>query len=635
MNDASAILNKAFLAFKPPEKLSLSEWADKFAYLSLESSSDGGRWKTLPYQKGIMDAMTDPDIEQVTVMKSARVGYTKILNHLIAYHIHQDPCPIMVVQPTIEDATGYSKEEIAPMLRDSKCLQGLVSEAKAKDGTNTLLSKQFPGGTLGLVGANSPRGFRRVSRRIVLFDETDGYPASAGSEGDQIKLGIKRTDFYWNRKIVAGSTPTDKDFSRIEKLWDKSDQRHYYVPCCDCGHMQVLKFENFRWTDDDPQTTRYACESCGVLIPDSKKRWMVERGEWRKTAEGNGRHAGFHIWAAYSYSPNASWPQLIEEWLSCQGDIEQIKTYKNTVQGELYSDEYERKVGTSVLMERASKATYKRGIPPREVLVLLCGIDTQDDRLSLSVWGAGRPKESERNDRPEQLYLVDRIVLWGNPARQDVWDQLDEVLMTPYVNEDGQEIKIEASAIDSGGHFTEEVYRWCKNRASLGVVPIKGVGKLKGDVMLGKPNKVEYGAKGNTLKSSIKLYSIGTNKVKTYLYRRLRDSEIDDGYLHFYPTITEDYFQELTSEKEVRKYKAGKIYERVWQLKSGARNEAWDELIYAYSCLLRLYQVYPVYKRGLMWDKYAKKLLNNEENSPKKGVSSNQAANRRSYITNW
>ena len=631
MKDASAILNKAFLAFKPPEKLSLSEWADKFAYLSLESSSDGGRWKSLPYQVGIMDSMTDPDIEQVTVMKSARVGYTKILNHLIAYHIHQDPCPIMVVQPTLDDCNGYSKEEIAPLLRDTKCLQGLVSDSKAKDGTNTLLSKQFPGGTLGLVGANSPRGFRRVSRRVVLFDETDGYPDSAGSEGDQIKLGIRRTEFYWNRKIVAGSTPTDKDFSRIEKLWEKSDQRYYFVPCPDCGHHQVLKFENFNWTDDDPQTTKYACEKCGVLIPHSKKRWMVERGEWRKTAEGNGRHAGFHIWAAYSYSPNASWPQLIEEWMSCQGDLEQIKTYKNTILGELYSDEFERKVGASSLMQRAAKATYKRGIPPREVLVLVCGCDTQDDRLSLSVWGAARPKESDKKDRPEQLYLIDRQVLWGNPGRQDVWDQLDEVLTTPYVNEDGIEMKIEATAIDSGGHFTEEVYRFCKNRAALGVVPIKGVDKLKGDVMIGKPNKVEYGAKGNFLKSSIRLYSIGVNKVKTYLYRRLRDAEIDDGYLHFFPTITEEYFQELTAEKEVRKYKAGKIYERVWTLKSGARNEAWDELIYSYSCLLRLYQLYPVYKRHIMWDKYAKR----QSKEPKKALKSRRNPTRKDYVNNW
>ena len=190
MKDASAILNKAFLAFKPPEQLSLSEWADRHAVLSLESSSDGGRWKSLPYQKGMMDAMTDPDIEQVTVMKSARVGYTKMLNHLIGYHIHADQCPMMLVQPTLDDCNGYSKEEIAPMIRDTPVLRGLVSDPKAKDGSNTILSKQFPGGTLGLVGANSARGFRRVSRRLVMFDETDGYPEST-SEGDQIKLGFK------------------------------------------------------------------------------------------------------------------------------------------------------------------------------------------------------------------------------------------------------------------------------------------------------------------------------------------------------------------------------------------------------------------------------------------------------------
>ena len=186
----------AFEAFRPPKKLSLSEWADEYAYLSAESSAEGGRWRTQPYQIGIKDAITDPSIEQVTVMKSARVGYSKILNHVIGYHIHQDPCPMMIVQPTIEDATGYSKEEISPMLRDTPCLQGLVSDPKSKDGENTLLQKKFPGGTLGLVGANSARGFRRVSRRIVLFDEVDGYPPSAGTEGDQIKLGIRRAEWY-------------------------------------------------------------------------------------------------------------------------------------------------------------------------------------------------------------------------------------------------------------------------------------------------------------------------------------------------------------------------------------------------------------------------------------------------------
>ena len=286
----SAILElekRAYAAFKPPKKLTLSEWADEYAYLSAESSAEGGRWHTLPYQKGIMDAITDPNIEQVTVMKSARVGYSKILNHIIAYHIHQDPCGIMVVQPTIEDASGYSKEEIAPMIRDTKVLTNLVSDAKTRDSNNTILQKQFPGGVLSLVGANSARGFRRVSRRIVLFDETDGYPASAGTEGDQIKLGIARTQYFWNRKIVAGSTPTIKDFSRIERLFEQSDQRRYYVPCPDCGHMQYLRWPNMRWEGSDTANVSYACEECGVLIPHNKKRWMVERGEWRPTQPGN------------------------------------------------------------------------------------------------------------------------------------------------------------------------------------------------------------------------------------------------------------------------------------------------------------------------------------------------------------
>ena len=277
MSNIDLLEKKALLAFKPPKKLTLSEWADENAFLSAESSAEGGRWRTLPYQKGMMDAITDPAVEQVTVMKSARVGYSKILNHVIGYHIHQDPAPIMLVQPTIEDAQGYSKEEIAPMLRDTPVLKGLVSEAKAKDGANTILQKQFPGGTLSLVGANSPRGFRRVSRRIVLFDEVDGYPPSAGSEGDQIKLGIRRTEYYWNRKIVSGSTPTVKDFSRIQRMYEQSNAQRFFVPCPHCGHMQYLRWAQIKWFDDDASTACYECEKCNEHIPHAKKRWMVER----------------------------------------------------------------------------------------------------------------------------------------------------------------------------------------------------------------------------------------------------------------------------------------------------------------------------------------------------------------------
>ena len=616
MNNAQKLRNKAYLAFKPPKKVTLSQWADSYAYLSSESSAEGGRWHTLPYQKGIMDAVTDPKIEQITVMKSARVGYSKMLNHVAAFHIHQDPCPIMIVQPTIEDAQGYSKEEIAPMLRDTPVLRGLVSEAKAKDGANTILQKQFPGGSLSLVGANSPRGFRRVSRRVVLFDEIDGYPASAGTEGDQIKLGIRRTEYYWNRKIVAGSTPTVKDFSRVERMFQQGDQRRYFVPCPECGHMQYLKWANIRWIDNDPDTASYGCESCGVLIPHSKKRWMVERGEWRPTAPGNGKHVSFHIWAAYSYSPNATWPNLVEEFLDAKNDAEQLKTFVNTVLGETWEDEYASKVGADALSERAATEEYQQGVVPADCLLLTIGCDVQDDRLSLSVWGWGRE---------EQGWLIDRVVIYGDPSRPDVWKQLDEILQAPYEGEGDRKLKVMVAAIDSGGHHTAEVYQYARERQGMGVIAIKGMAQ-KNKPPIGKASKVDLNAKGRTLKKGAQVFPVGSDTVKSLLFGRLKHNDPGPGYLHFYPTVGTEYFQELTAEKQVMRFKNG-FPERVWVKKSSARNEALDELVYAYAALNRVYQIKD---RRTLWDQVESGAAERSKKRPaaKRGTG-------RSFINQW
>jgi len=596
--------------------MTLSEWADSYAYLSAESSAEGGRWHTLPYQKGIMDAITNPKIEQISVMKSARVGYSKILNHVAAFHIHQDPCPIMIVQPTIEDAQGYSKEEIAPMLRDTPCLKGVVSEAKSKDGANTILQKQFPGGSLSLVGANSPRGFRRVSRRVVLFDEVDGYPPSAGTEGDQIKLGIRRTEYYWNRKIVAGSTPTVKDFSRVERMFLQGDQRRYFVPCPDCGHMQYLKWANMKWRDNDPDTASYCCESCGVWIPAAKKRWMVERGEWRPTAPGNGKHVSFHIWAAYSYSPNASWSTLVEEFLDAKNDAEQLKTFVNTVLGETWEDEYASKVNADGLSERSADEKYKQGVVPSEALLLTVGCDTQDDRLSLSVWGWGRE---------EQGWLIDRVKIYGDPSRKEVWKQLDEIVQTPYESEDGRKLKPMVVAIDSGGHHTSEVYQYARERQSLGVIAIKGM-STKNKPPIGKASKVDLNAQGKTLKKGAQLFPVGSDTIKSLLFGRLKHSDVGPGYLHFYPTVEKDYFEELTAEKQILKYKNG-FPVRVWVKSSSARNEALDELVYAYAALNRVYQIKD---RRTLWDQLEK---SPEERKPSKTGKGNRV--QKSFINQW
>ena len=613
---------KAYEAFKPPKKLSLSDWANEYARLSVESSAEGGRWRTLPYQKGIMDAVTDPHIEQISVMKSARVGYTKILNHIIGYHIQNDPCPMMLVFPTLDDCQSYSKDEISPMLRDTPCLQGTVSDPKAKDGNNTLLKKNFAGGTLSLVGANSPRGFRMVSRRIVMFDETDGYPPSAGTEGDQIKLGIKRTEFFSNRKIIAGSTPTVKDFSRIEKLFNQTDQRRYYVPCPICNHMQYLKWPNFECFNDDPATTIYKCEKCNGHIPPNKKRWMIERGEWRATAPYNGKHVGFHIWAAYSYSPNATWPNLMEEYIECKKDQEQLKTFINITCGEVYEDEYHTKASADGLAKRAAEETYKEGIPPKEVLILTLGIDVQDDRLSMSVIGFGRN---------EEMYLVDRKVIYGSPARADLWAQLDEVLQGKYTNEEGNELKIDTAAIDTGGHYTQETYQYVREREQLGLIGIKGMGQ-KGKPPLGKISKVDINYRGKVLKRGLSLYPVGVDVIKTTLHNKLKDAEVGHGYIHFYPTTTNTYFEELTAERQILVYKNG-YQERVWKKKNNQPNEALDEMVYAYASFQRLLQKYD---RKTIYDQFAKRF---EEKKPLKeakiDLNRTNSPKKANFVANW
>lgn len=576
MEPLEELVRNTLRKFLPPPKLTLSQWADKYAYLSSESSAEAGKWHTIPYQKEIMDAITDPTIEHITVMKSARVGFTKILNHTIAYHIHQDPCSIMVVQPTVEDAEGYSKEEIAPMIRDTPVLQGVVSDAKAKDGTNTILLKTYAGGTLSMVGANSPRGFRRVSRRIVLFDEVDGYPASAGTEGDPIKLGIKRTEYFWNRKIISGSTPTTKDFSKIERLYNSTDQRRFYVPCPHCGHEQYLRWPQMKWPEGEPQKAYYECEKNKCIIDHKEKRAMVEKGTFRATAQGNGRHIGFHIWAAYSFSPNATWGNLAEEFLEAKKDPDTLKTFLNATLGEVWDEEHTTKLEASELFERCE--FYKEYVAPEPVVVLVAGVDVQDNRLECSVWGFCHDEEA---------YLITHQVIHGDPSRPDVWKQLDQILFKPIRHESGAELYIQATAVDSGGHFTQEVYAYTRERRNKHVFAVKGQSQ-KGKPPLGKAVKVDMTFKGVPFKNGALVYPMGSDTIKDTLFRRLKITEAGAGCLHFYMGLGTDYFEQLTSEKQkVRLVKGFPV--REWVKKNHARNEALDCLVMSFAALHYLY----------------------------------------------
>lgn len=576
----------------PPPRLTLSEWADEYAVLSAESAAEPGRWATLPYQKGILDAFTDPRVEIVVCMKSARVGWTKILNHVIGYHIHQDPCPIMVVQPAVEDAEGYSKDEIAPMLRDTPVLRGLVADPKQKDGSNTILVKQYNGGTLQMVGANSGRGFRRTSRRVVLCDEASAYRPI--SEGDQIKLAIQRSAYYWNRKVGIGSTPIIKGFDKTESWFLRSDQRRYFVPCPECDHMQTLRWGQMRWDKNDqgegqPDTAAYECENCGHLIPHSKKRWMMQRGEWRPTAQAQQPGlVGFHIWAGYSYSPNASWAQLVREFLEVKGDREQLQTFVNTVLGEPFEDEYASLVNADMLHARALGEGYRSGLVPAGGLLLLMSVDVQDTWLEMSVWAIGRG---------EECWLVWHQKTDGDPAQDDLWDEVTAVRQTEWPCEGGGASRVFLCGVDTGGHFTAEAYNYCRRHVREGVVALKGSSR-RGQPPIGRGAKQDVTWGGQTIRKGVTLYQVGTDGLKNTIHSRLRHLKDGAGAIHFGLNGTLEYLHGLTAEKQVVRYVKG-FAVREWVKTAGARNEPLDLMVYV---LALLHLAYRKFNRVTMWD---------------------------------
>lgn len=587
MKSAEAVLQEARQALRPPPRLKLSEWADEYFYLSAESAAEPGRWHTLPYQRAWMDAISDPHVEQVSIIKSARVGFTKCLNAAIGYHVAHDPCAILLIQPTEDDAKGYAKEEIEPMIRDCPAIgEKFLTSTKKVD---SMLHKRFRGGLLQLAGARSPGNFRRVSRRVVIGDEVDGYPVSAGKEGDPIELAKRRAEHFWNRKFVWGSTPTDAGVSRIEQLFLAGDQRRYYVPCPHCGFMQVLRFPQFSWPKGKPELAVYVCIECGATIEHDQKRDMVAAGEWRPgphpqfpsleaPAPFHG-HASFHIWAAYSFSPNATWGQLATEFVeSNTGGPEKLKTYVNTVLGETWTER-----GEAPEWERlyARRERYPMATCPPGVLFLTAGVDVQKDRLVYEVVGWGRQKCS---------WSIDAGVIPGDTSdlKKGPWPKLDELLARAFPRAGGGELPIAMLAVDSGFN-TQDVYSWAKGHPLTRVIAVKGHDAAS--AIISAPSSVEVSVAGRKLKRGYKVWPVATSMAKAEFYGWLglktpTDEQLaagepfPHGYCHF-PEHGEEYFKQLTAEQLVSHRNPRGFTVRVWELIPGRQNHWLDARLYA------------------------------------------------------
>ncbi|MCT0216088.1 phage terminase large subunit family protein, partial [Synechococcus sp. CS-1330] len=566
----------------PDPLLTVSEWSDRHRMLSSKASAEPGRWRTsrTPYLKAIMDCLspTSP-VERVVFMKAAQLGATEMGSSWIGYVIHHAPGPMMAVWPTVEMAKRNSKQRIDPLIEESPVLSELIAPARSRDSGNTILAKEFRGGVLVMTGANSAVGLRSMPVRYLFLDEVDGYPLDVEGEGDAISLAEARTRTFARRKIFIVSTPTISGASAIEREYEASDQRRYFVPCPHCSHRQWLRFEQLRWDKGQPETAAYICESCDTTIAEHHKTWMLEHGEWRAMApENSAKTAGFHLSSLYSPVGWRSWREIAAAWEAAvskeSGSAAAIKTFKNTELGETWVEEGEAP-DWQRLVER--REDYRIGSVPQGGLLLVGGADVQKDRIEASIWAFGRGKES---------WLVEHRVLMGDTARDTVWKRLAEMLAETWTHACGAQMPLARFALDTG-FATQEAYAFVRACRDSRVMAVKGV--PRGAALIGTPTAIDVSQGGKKLRRGIKVYSVAVSIAKLEFYNNLRKSAdvgedglttvFPAGFVHL-PKIDAEFIQQLCAEQLITRRDRNGFPVREWQ-KMRERNEALDCYVYA------------------------------------------------------
>lgn len=556
------LFHKLKKSFATPPDMTVSAWADAYRMLSPEASAEPGRWRTdrAPYQREIMDAVSDDKCYKVVIMSSAQVGKSEIILNMIGYHMDYDPAPMMYMLPTDAMAETFSKDRVSPMVRDTPSLSEKVNDAKSRDSGNTIMHKKFPGGHLTFVGANAPSQLASRPIRILLADEVDRFPDSAGTEGDPLSLAVKRTTTFWNRKIIVVSTPTIAGVSKIEKEYNASSMERLNVACPNCGKFQPYEWEHLKFEHEsgtkDFKLLGYRCPYCGeiereVVWKRQPIKWIADHPEIKDVR-------GFHL--NELASPWKRWEEIVADFLEAKRQgRETMQAWHNTSLGLPWEEEGDMDI-KDVLLKRRQ---YYGCEVPKNVLVLTCGVDTQDNRLEYEIVGW---------DKDKQSYGIKYGVLMGSPGQQEVWKMLDDVLFDTYKRADGLEMQIMTTCIDSGGHYTSEVYEYCKKREQRRVWAIKGQGG-SGVPYIQRPTKRN--------KAGAWLFVLGVDVGKDTLAARLKtEFETEPGFCHF-PMEAEkgyddNYFTMLTAEKRNIRTVNGRVVIN-WKLKKeGLRNEAWD-----------------------------------------------------------
>ena len=623
-----SVWQSAFMdGLRPEPPLTVSAWADKHRRLSSKASAEPGPWRTgrTPYLREPMDCLsTTSSVQRVVMMFAAQTGKTESGSNWLGYVIDHAPGPMLLVQPTVEMAKRLSKQRLESLISETPVLTEKIAPARSRDSGNTMFAKEFPGGMMLLTGSNSATGLRSTPCRYIFMDEIDAFPADVDGEGDPVSLAEKRATTFARRKILLTSTPTVKDFSRIEAEYLRSDQRRYFCPCPSCGAMQWLKWPQLKWEKNDPATAVYECEHCRERFAEIHKPALLRQGEWRATAPSDGKTAGFQLSGLYSPLGWLSWADMVDDFLRAKADAPMLKSFVNTRLAETWEEDFASKVSADALLQRCEP--YAAGVLPEGALAVTIGVDVQGgggsagDRLAVSVWAWGRDEEG---------WLIDHQEIAGDPCRPEVWKQLDVLVLHEWEHAGGGKLRADVICVDSGGHATAETYQYARERQGVGVIAIKGQSQ-RGKPPIGKPTKVDINAKGQTLKRGALVFPVGGDTIKTTLFGRLKHNEPGPGYLHFHAQTGAEYFEQLTAEKQALRYVKG-FPVREWVKKPSARNEALDCMVYAYAALNRLYQRYD---RRTIWDQLEKRLQNGDAEPRKPRLRSGGAA-ASAFVSNW
>jgi phage terminase large subunit GpA-like protein len=584
-----ASIPRLFDYVAPDEPVALSDWSDRYRVLTSRSAAEPGPYRTArtPYLRTIMDDLgIGSPVQRVVFKKCGQIGASEIGNCWIGYVVDQAPGPIMLVQPTVDLAKRYSRQRIDPLFDEGDRLRAKIRPARSRDSGNTMLVKEFLGGILVITGANSAVGLRSMPVRFLFLDEVDSYPGDVEDEGDPVALAEARMrTFSFRAKEFLASTPLLKGMSRISREYENSDRRRYFVPCPLCGAAQILEFSRLRWQPGRPETAVYQCAHCEGTFAEHHKTAMLEAGVWRATRPEHDGPAdplthGYQISGLYSPIGWLSWAQIAREWEAAAGDADKRKTFVNTVLGEEWEEEADSVPDWERLYERREDWPY--GTVPERGLFLTAGADVQQDRIEIDVWAWGRGLES---------WLVDHLVVFGDPGRAETWASLSELLGRTWEHATGARLALQRLAIDTG-FATQSVYQWARGQDRATVLPVRGMGAYDRLVPVSGPTKVEVASTGKRLPRGLNLWTVSVSFFKKELYKHLGLSKPTDeqlaqgftfpaGYVHLPDTVSDEWIKQLVAEQQVIvRSRRGFATRTEWrQLRP--RNEALDARTYA------------------------------------------------------